>query len=30
MAVKLSFRVITLTMFQSQVLGGCNVNTSFI
>ena len=25
MAIVLSFRVIALIMFQSQVLGGCNV-----
>ena len=25
MAIVLSFRVIALFMFQSQVLGGCNV-----
>ena len=27
MAIVLSFRVIALIMFQSQVLGVCNVNT---
>ena len=30
MAIVLSFRVIALIRFQSQVLGGCNVITSSI
>ena len=30
MAIVLSFRVIALIMFQSQVLEGCNVITSSI
>ena len=30
MAIVLSFRVIALIMFQSQVFGGCNVITPSI